>query len=322
MHISHEIPDNWSPIRRARTARRLSEVRRAIARGELVLHCQPYVDARTGVLNGAEALIRWQHPTRGLLAPAAWLPEVEDSSESTHLNLHIIELAMAHRERWVRRGIALPMAINVTPGCLADETFVSGVEQLFAQPVPPGGWKLELTEQALVLDGLSIDESFRRLREHGFDFMLDDFGAEHSSLSRLAMLPFTTLKIDGSLVSDIAHSRAHRTVTHAAIQLAHTLGLKAIAERVEDMGSWSLLQALACDQIQGYVAARPMPAEDFPDFAARYEPAPPRHGREDPAGRTADRRDAADQMLADRENRRTGADRRAGGDRRASLRRP
>ncbi|MCW2968063.1 MAG: phospholipase, partial [Solirubrobacteraceae bacterium] len=230
MPISDEMADTTGRWARTRDAMLVSKLRRGIAGDELVLYCQPHVDAQTGELRGAEALIRWQHPTRGLLAPAAWLPQVEETRHRTGLNLHIIELALEHRAAWVRQGIDLPMAVNVTPACLADEEFVAGVERLFTGPGAADRWRLELTEQATVFDGLAIDESVKRLRDRGFEFMLDDFGAEYSSLSRLALLPFSTLKIDGSLVSDMAHSRAHRSVTHAAIQLAHTLGLEAIGE--------------------------------------------------------------------------------------------
>ena len=295
-----------------------TRIRRAIARGELELHCQPHVDCQTGELRGAEALIRWAHPTRGLLLPGEWLPLVEAGRERRRLNLHVIELSVAHRERWLERGLDLPLAINVTPACLADEKFITGVERLFAGRSPQGSVSLEITEQATVFDGLAIDESIDRLRRQGFEFMLDDFGAEYSSLSRLANLPFSTLKIDGGLVREMAKSRSHRSIVHASIQLAHTLGLKAVAEQVEDRGTWALLQAFGCDQIQGYYVSRPLLADSLPAFAAAYVPTPPQSGREPRGRRVVQRRTNAEAWLAESE-RRDGADRRTGSDRRSTL---
>lgn len=250
-------------------------LRRAMARDQLVLYCQPVVSCETGEVEGAEALIRWQHPTRGLLAPKSFLGHVASRRLGTQLNLHILELALAERDGWDGPARELPLSVNVSPGCLADEEFLAGVERLFEHRSPEGEIRLEVTEQATVAGGHRIDVSVERLRRHGFEFLLDDFGAEYSSLSRLAQLPFTTLKIDGSLVEGLATCHAHRSIVHASINLAHTLGLKAVAERVESLATWKLLHALGCDQIQGYLVARPMPAPRFSAFVRHYMPAAP-----------------------------------------------
>jgi EAL domain-containing protein (putative c-di-GMP-specific phosphodiesterase class I) len=273
-------------------------VRRAMARGDLAVHCQPIVNCATGELEAAEALIRWQHPRRGMLAPLEWLPAVRSQRLTTALNLHILELAIAHRSDWRHVGIDLPLSVNVTPACLSDERFLTGVERLIEARSPAGEVHFEVTEQATVGGGLTLDSSVERLRRDGFEFLLDDFGAEYSSLSRLATLPFTSLKIDGSLVAGLTETREHRSVVHAAIHLAHTLGLRAVAERVETMSTWKLLHALGCDQLQGYLISKPMPAADFPAFVERYVPQPPDALHR----RTMDRRGG---------DRRTGADRRA-----------
>jgi EAL domain-containing protein (putative c-di-GMP-specific phosphodiesterase class I) len=275
-------------------------VRRAMTRGDLALHCQPIVNCATGELEAAEALIRWQHPRRGTLAPLEWLPAIRSRRLATGFNLHVLELAIAHRSDWRRAGVDLPLSVNVTPACLSDERFLTGVERLIEARSPAGEMHFEVTEQATVDNGLAMDSSVARLRRDGFEFLLDDFGAEYSSLSRLATLPFTSLKIDGSLVAGLTETREHRSIVHAAIHLAHTLGLRAVAERVESMSTWKLLHALGCDQIQGYLISKPMPAEDFPAFVERYRPAPP------------------DALLRHTTERRTG-DRRAGTDRRAAL---
>lgn len=273
-------------------------IRRAMARDQLVLYCQPFVNCVTGEIEAAEALIRWQHPAQGLLPPVNWLPAVRSRGLSTAFNLHVLEMAIAHRDAWREAGGAVPLSVNVTPQCLADERFLSGAERLIADRSPLGEIRLEVTEQATVSHGLSIDRSIARLRDHGFEFLLDDFGAEYSSLSRLAQLPFSTLKIDGSLVAGLTQTREHRSIVHAAIHLAHTLGLKAVAERVESVSTWKLLQALGCDQLQGYLVARPMPAEDFPAFVAGYHPDPPDAGRRhSDERRRSDRRMGSDRRV-------------------------
>ncbi|MFL5843615.1 MAG: EAL domain-containing protein [Solirubrobacteraceae bacterium] len=275
-------------------------MRRAMAQNQLELFCQPFANCSTGAIEAAEALIRWRHPTRGLLPPGDWVPAVESGRLSTSFNLHVMGLAIGHRARWLDAGVELPLSVNVTPACLSDARFLAGVDTLFAGQSPEGEIRLEVTEQATVTSGLAIDDSVERLRRNGFEFLCDDFGAEYSSLSRLATLPFSTLKIDGSLVEGMTRTRAHRSIVHASISLAHTLGLKAVAERVESPSTWKLLQALGCDQLQGYLIAEPMPAQDFPAWLDAYEPDAPR-------------------ALRRRDDRRSG-DRRAGGDRRSSLR--
>jgi EAL domain-containing protein (putative c-di-GMP-specific phosphodiesterase class I) len=271
-------PTSASPFSWA-ARRKIAQVRRAIPRGELRLFCQPTVDCRTGALRSAEALIRWQHPSRGLLAPGEWVPTVESSSASTEFNLHVLELALDHSDTWASLGVAVPLSVNVTPECLSDERFVAGVEQMFADRSPAGAIALEVTERATVVGTLAMSEGVARLRGQGFDFLLDDFGAECSSLSRLAGLPFTTLKLDGSLVGQMARDRAHRLISHAAIEMAHALGLDIIAEGVEDVGTWSLLQALGCDLIQGYFISRPIPAAALPRFQRDYQARPPQASR-------------------------------------------
>jgi EAL domain-containing protein (putative c-di-GMP-specific phosphodiesterase class I) len=285
------------------------QVRRAMARGELALFCQPWAGCDSGGIRGAEALIRWRHPTRGLLAPAEWLPAITPGPLSTPFNLHVLALALGHQDRWREEGVSIPLSVNISPACLTDERFVSGAERLFADRSPAGVIRLEITEHATVEGDARLDESIARLRAHGFEFMLDDFGAEYSSLSRLASLPFSTLKIDGSLIEGMSTTRAHRSIIHASIHLAHTLGLNAIAERVEDIGTWKLLQALGCDEIQGFHVSRPMPAEEIPAFLRGYLARPP--GARERALGAEERRSRFVQ--------RSDADRRSGRDRRTPV---
>lgn len=296
-------------------------VRRAMPRGELALFCQPTVDTLSGRITGGEALIRWRHPRRGLLLPGSWLPAVEAGSMSPAFNLHVLELAVAHHAEWERQGAAVPLSVNVTPDCFADPGFVDAAARLAGERPPAGAIRLEVTERATVAGHACMDESIARLRRLGFEFLLDDFGADHSSLSRLAELPFTTLKLDASLVLPMVRRHSHRLIVAAAIQMSHALGLTVVAEGVEDVPTWSLLQALGCDLIQGFVIARPMPAEDFPAFAAAHVPAPPQAARTAPwQPRTGDRRRAPGRRQASWPpppgvaERRSGPERRQGND--------
>jgi EAL domain-containing protein (putative c-di-GMP-specific phosphodiesterase class I) len=275
----------------------------------------------TGRIAGGEALIRWRHPRRGLLLPGTWLPAVETGSMSPAFNLHVLELALEHHAAWERAGAAVPLSVNVTPDCFCDPGFVDGAARLAGRRSPAGAIRLEVTERATVASYGVLDQSIARLRRLGFDFLLDDFGADHSSLSRLAQLPFTTLKLDASLVLPMAQRHSHRLIVAAAVQMSHALGLNVVAEGVEDVPTWSLLQALGCDLVQGFVIARPMPAEDFPAFAANHVPAPPERSawqvRAGDRRRVADRRETpgAQPPEGARERRRS-SDRRQGGDQR------
>jgi EAL domain-containing protein (putative c-di-GMP-specific phosphodiesterase class I) len=299
-------------------------VRRAMPRGELALYAQPTVDCISGQVVGAEALIRWRHPRRGLLMPGEWLPAVETGAMSPPFNLHVLELALEHRENWERReGFSLPLSVNVTPDCFTDPRFVDGVEALFGDRSPVGAIRLEVTERATVAGPGSLDTSIDRLRRLGFEFHLDDFGADHSSLSRLATLPFTTLKLDRSLVAPMVRRHSHRLIVAAAIQMSHALGLTVVAEGVEDVPTWSLLQALGSDLIQGFVVARPLPAEELPAFARSHVADPPQSERLMPwRPRSGDRRRLDDRRLEAHpvapsgQERRTGEDRRRQGEQR------
>jgi EAL domain-containing protein (putative c-di-GMP-specific phosphodiesterase class I) len=293
-------------------------VRRAMPRGELALYAQPTVDCHTGRVVGAEALIRWRHPRRGLLLPGEWLPAVETGAMSPGFNLHVLELALEHHEAWDRdEGFSLPLSVNVTPDCFTDPGFVDGVEALFKDRSPAGAIRLEVTERATVGGPGSLDTSIARLRRLGFEFHLDDFGADHSSLSRLATLPFTTLKLDASLVAPMVRRHSHRLIVAAAIQMSHALGLTVVAEGVEDVPTWSLLQALGSDLVQGFVVARPLPAQELPAFARAHVAAPPQSARLSPwQPRSGDRRRQIDRRMDPDPVAPLGEERRAGAERR------
>jgi EAL domain-containing protein (putative c-di-GMP-specific phosphodiesterase class I) len=250
-------------------------IRRAIRADQLVLHCQPTVDCLTGTIVGAEALVRWRHPSRGLIAPGSWVPQVETSGLAREFNLHVLSLAIRQHDAWVAEGVDLPLSVNVTPACLANDKFVEGVDALFADRSPEGAIELEITERTTEINTASLLANAEALAARGFRFLLDDFGAGYSSLARLSILPVATLKIDGSLVGDITFRRVHALIVDTVVGLTRQLGQGVIAEGVEDEATWLMLQALGCGVIQGYQVSRPMPAEDFPAYVRAYRPALP-----------------------------------------------
>ena len=267
----------WANVSSGRWSDRLTtlRVRRAIHADQLVLHCQPTVDCQTGDVVGAETLVRWCHPSRGLIPPGDWVPIVETTRVARDLNLHVLALAVRLRERWFAAGIDLPLTVNVTPSCLANDDFASTVLELFGERMPHDAIQLEITERTTEINTQALLSNVEELAARGFRFLLDDFGAGYSSLVRLANLPFGTLKIDGALVSDITWRRAHALIVDTVIRLTHDLGQNVVGEGVEDEDTWAMLQNLGCDVVQGYQVARPMPAEDFPEFLRTYRPAPP-----------------------------------------------
>jgi len=252
-------------------------IRRAIDAGQLVLHCQPTVACQTGELLAAETLVRWQHPTRGLVPPGEWVPALETTRLCGEFNLHVLALAIRHQDAFAVAGVRMPLTVNVTPSCLANDDFCAAVVDLFGDR-PVEDVRLEITERTTDINTEGLRSNIEELARRGFHFLLDDFGSGYSSLVRLANLPVGTLKIDGSLVSDITWRRAHALIVDTVIRLTHDLRQDVVAEGVEDSGTWLLLQALGCDVIQGYQVARPMPAEQFPAFVQAYRPAPPEIG--------------------------------------------
>ncbi|MDX6665557.1 MAG: hypothetical protein QOG68_1763 [Solirubrobacteraceae bacterium] len=267
-----------------------ARVGRAIRSGQLALFCQPKVNCRTAKVEAVEVLVRWIHPHRGVIAPAEWVPSVESSPLRNRFNLHVIDLALSHHTCWATAGVHLPIAINVTPECLVDEWFLTELEDLLsARRVETATVRLELTERTNDVIGDELATTRARLEPFGVELVLDDFGAGYSSLGRLAGLPFSVVKIDGSLVGGMRSSDRLAAVVRWASHLGNDLGMEVVAEGVEDDDTWRLLQDIGCQRIQGFRVARPFPAGELPEFCASYLPRPPapfvrRTGRDRRAG--------------------------------------
>ncbi len=247
----------------------LTELRRGIARGELEMHYQPKVDLGTGRVVGAEALVRWRHPERGLLPPAAFIDVAEPTSLMRLITDTVLDLAVADAVAWREAGAPIQVAVNVSASSMHGEQFVPSVLAcLDRHGLPPELLRLELTETVIMADAEAAGAMLTELADRGVGVSIDDFGTGYSSMSYLRALPVDELKVDRSFVLGLA--RPHDTSTGddlaivtSAIQLAHSLGMTVVAEGIETAEVQDLLGRLGCDTAQGYHLARPMPAEQL-----------------------------------------------------------
>jgi len=251
----------------------LERIRLALDQDEFVLFFQPKVNMRTGRVIGAEALIRWQHPERGLLAPAAFLPILEGHLLSIALGDWVIDAALRQMADWHRAGLDLPVSVNVGARQLQQENFVSRLrEQLAAYPeIPPSWLELEILETSAIADIGVVTELMRACQDLGIRFALDDFGTGYSSLTYLKRLPAEQLKIDQTFVRDMLGDRDDMAIVEGIIGLAQAFHREVIAEGVETEAHVELLLSLGCDLAQGYGIARPMPAGQIPDWVQSWQ---------------------------------------------------
>ena len=239
-----------------------SELREAIHSDQLCLYYQPQIDHKTQRVTGLEALVRWNHPLRGFLAPDAFVPLAEDGGLIGPLTYWVLRSALAYQVALEKSGISLKMAVNLSARNLHDMQLPATVGSLLAESgVKPHQLTLEITESAVMAnpsDGLSI---LTELDKMGIKLAIDDYGTGYSSLAYLKRLPVDELKIDKSFVMDMESNDNDAVIVRSTIDLAHNLGLKVTAEGVETQDIWDTLSILGCDQSQGYFMARPMPAE-------------------------------------------------------------
>jgi len=242
----------------------LGELRRALDDGELVLHFQPKVALSGGEVVGVEALVRWQHPERGLVPPGLFIPLAEQTALIGPLTRYVLDAALAHCRRWRNAGRSLTVAVNVSARNLLDETFVDDVLELLARwRVPPSALELEVTESAIMADPVRAKRVLSRLAHVGITLSVDDFGAGYTSLAHLKELPVHQLKIDRSFVAALTTERSDAAIVAAVVDLARTLGLHTVAEGVEDQATLDELTRLGCDVAQGYHLSRPLPADQL-----------------------------------------------------------
>jgi EAL domain-containing protein (putative c-di-GMP-specific phosphodiesterase class I) len=211
-----------------------------------------------------EALVRWQHPDHGLLGPDRFIPLAERSDLIRQVTLHVLEAALRQHSIWRLHGIDLPVAVNVTGRDLLDLQLPDRVATLLRRwNVAPAALELEIAENTILTNLSRAREVLERLDDLGVRLAIDDFGTGHSSLAHLARLPIDVLKIDRSFVVTMGVQQNDAVIVRSIIDLAHNLGLEVVAEGVETEDAAGALEALGCDMLQGFLIARPMPADEL-----------------------------------------------------------
>jgi EAL domain-containing protein (putative c-di-GMP-specific phosphodiesterase class I) len=245
----------------------LTDLRRGMSRGELILHYQPKFEIGSGRLVGAEALVRWDHPDRGLLAPGLFLPAAEMSALITPLTLTVLELATEQIDSWRRSGYEVPVAVNLAARTVHDDWLLPAVRDLLHRyELPARLLRLEITESTLMVDPAAALRVLRELRAMGLLLSIDDFGTGYSSLGYLKRLPIDEIKVDRSFVSEMTTSPDDALIVKSVVDLGHNLGMTVVAEGVEDEATLEALGALSCDIAQGYLLGRPGPAANLDEL--------------------------------------------------------
>ncbi len=239
----------------------LQDLQHALERGELELFYQPKIDANSQLVTAAEALMRWRHPRRGMVSPAVFIPLAERHGLIVALGQWVIDEACRQAGEWRQRGLRMRVAINISGHQLRQDDLVEKIEAaLRRHGIPPARLTCEITETVAMEDTQHTRAAFDRLLAAGLHVSIDDFGTGHSSLASLRRLPAAELKIDGAFVSDLASSEEAQTIVRAIVQMAHSLDMKVVAEGVETEAQRDMLVALGCNELQGYLFAKPMSA--------------------------------------------------------------
>ena len=263
-HSGHEIysveHDPYNPVRLAM----VGQLRKGLADNEVVLHYQPKIDLASGKVVGAEALVRWQHPERGLILPAEFVPMAERTGLIKPLSRYVLDLALAQCHEWRESGLDLKISVNLSARNLLDPTLPEDVGKLLTKwSIPVDLLELEITESTIMIDPKRAMEVLGRLHAMGIGLSIDDFGTGYSSLVYLKELPVNELKIDRTFVARMASNTGDAFIVRSTIDLAHNLQLKVVAEGVEDEDTMKELARLGCNIAQGFHVSRPLPPGEF-----------------------------------------------------------
>ncbi|UVL60013.1 EAL domain-containing protein [Pseudomonas sp. B21-032] len=255
------------------THQTVARLRQALHQGELCLHYQPKVNMHSGVVIGFEALLRWQHPGKGLVLPGDFLPQVEQTDLIVEIGEWVIDQAMSQMQSWQALDHQWPVSVNIAARHVQRDDFVERLQLLLGRhpDVAPAMLDLEIVESVAIENIQRVSQCLEACQRLGVQFSLDDFGTGYSSLSYLKRLPTRTIKIDKSFVRDILHDHDDLALTRAVIGLARAFGRQVIAEGLETVEHGQLLMGLGCDIAQGYCIARPMPAEQVIGWVAGYQ---------------------------------------------------
>ncbi len=260
----------YTPERDSYSTERLAlmaDLHRAIERNQLSLVYQPKLTLESGEITGVEALARWRHPKNGLIPPDQFITLAERSGFIKPLTLWGLEAALTQSRSWSEGGIDVPVSVNLSARTLHDGSFPGRIEELLKNHrIAPEQLELEITESVIMVDPARALDILIRLNDMGISLSIDDFGTGYSSLSYLKKLPVKAVKIDKSFVIQMTHDQNDAQIVRSTIDLAHNLGLKVIAEGVENRQVWDRLLGLGCDEAQGYYMSRPLPAPDLTEW--------------------------------------------------------
>jgi diguanylate cyclase (GGDEF)-like protein len=255
-----------------RRLRLIGELHRAVREDELQLFCQPKMDIASGAICGVEALVRWQHPEHGLIPPTEFIPLAEQAGTITPLTHWIMNAAFHQSYVWHAAGLCRPMAVNLSAHDLYNPNLIDRVRGLFTTwGLPPELIQFELTESALMADPATALATVSKLKDIGVHLFVDDFGTGYSGLSYLQRLPVDAIKIDQSFVMPMVNNADSAVIVSSTIELGHNLGLKVVAEGVENDAILGRLAALGCDVAQGYLISKPMPSSELQGWESRHQ---------------------------------------------------
>lgn len=250
----------------------IADLREAIKCNDLELHFQPKLDLRSKEVLSVEALLRWQHPKQGFISPETIVELAEQTGLISQLTYLVTENAVAQLVAWQAMGIDIEISINISAHNLKDEDFVGVMRDIVeTKEVPRGLITLEITENAMMSNPMLAVKALTEFSDMGFKISIDDYGTGFSSLAYLSKLPVDELKIDKSFVIDMDKDANNETIVRSTIELAHNLGLKVVAEGIETELVWNMLRSYKCDQAQGYLMSKPIPALEFEAWLSHKE---------------------------------------------------
>ena len=271
-----------------------ADLARAVSAGQLFLEYQPKLDCRLGRVTGVEALVRWRHPSHGIVAPDQFIGLAEENGLIRRLTNWVVAAAAQQAANWRAEGLALDVAVNLSAHDVEDIDLPDRLEQHCADAgIDPSSLTLELTETGAMREAVQMMDVLTRLRIKGFHLSIDDFGTGYSSLVRLQTMPFSEVKIDCAFVMQMTRNQGCRVITEIIVDLARKLGLRSVAEGVEDQEALDALIAMGCDLAQGYHLSRPLAAAGVAEFVREHAAAGgevPRHVGGEGSDENSDRR--------------------------------
>lgn len=250
-------------------AQMVNDLRMAVSRNELSLYFQPKIDAQSLQVTACEALLRWNHATRGFISPAVFIPLAEQHGLMDDLGRWVIDEACREAVKWRDKGLRMRVAVNISGAQMREEGLVDHILQALAlHRLPPERFTCEITESVAMEDTQRTRQTFERMREARLHVSIDDFGTGYSSLAALRKLPAAELKVDRAFVSDVEHSEDARSIASSIVQMAKALNLRVVAEGVETAWQRDYLVKLGCSELQGYLFSMPVPSEELARMAS------------------------------------------------------